>query len=80
MASPLQHHPSTKGLERSGGQSHPCSSGLGRDQVLVRSQQKDVTWRVAVGTCRCGTVGAKAGGHHQDNTWITLTPSDFGGP
>lgn len=71
MASPLQHQP-----PRKGGQSHQCSSGLGRDHVLVPSQQKEVTCRAAIGTRRCGTVGAKAGGHYQDNTRVTSTPSD----
>lgn len=39
--------------------------------ILVPSQQKEVACRVAVGTCRCGTVGAKVGGHHQDNSQLT---------
>lgn len=74
MAAPLHHHP-----PRKGGHHHSCSSALGRDQILVPSLLKEVTCRVAVGICRCGTVGTKAGGHHHDNTQVTLTLSDFGG-
>lgn len=71
---PLHHH-----HPRKEGHHHSCSLGLGRDHIVVPFQLKEVTRRVATGIRRCGTVGAKAGGHHHDTTQVPSTPSDFGG-